>query len=78
MVEKLFYWYLANQDELVNTYNGKYLLISSDGVAGAYGNVSDAYFDALERFQPETFIIQKCSEGDRDYSRTSHSSLAFV
>lgn len=34
MIESLFKFYLANQDNLVKKYNGKYIIITKDGVMG--------------------------------------------
>ena len=41
MIEDLFKYYLEHQDELVSKYNGKYLIITSDGVVGAYDSLTE-------------------------------------
>ena len=41
MIQELFKYYLENQEELVKQYNGKYIIITADGVKVA--------FDSLKR-----------------------------
>jgi hypothetical protein len=66
MVEDNYYWYIADQDELVKKYNGKHLLLVDCGVAGAYENRRDTYVDGANKYGFGNFLLQKCSPGDRD------------
>jgi hypothetical protein len=78
MLEKEFKYYLDNQEELVKKYDGRTLVIIDDKVVGNYDNFKEAYTDSLNKFEAGTFLIQKCSPGDKDYTFTFHSRVAFV
>jgi hypothetical protein len=78
MVKEEFQYYLANQAELVKKYNGKILVIKNKQVIGVYDNVSDAYEKTTKDHEVGTFLIQKCTPGDKDYSQTFHSRAIFA
>ncbi|MCL2312936.1 MAG: DUF5678 domain-containing protein [Firmicutes bacterium] len=67
-LDKEFHWYLANQNELVKKYNGKYIVIIGEEVVDAYRTYEGAYFESKDKFELGTFLIQKVSEGDKDYT----------
>ena len=68
MLEKEFNYYLNHQDELVTVYNGKFIVIVGEQVVGSYSDRSDAYYSALEKYAPGTFMIQLCTPGDSAYT----------
>jgi hypothetical protein len=47
-------------------------------VVGAFGTMDEAYDYAVKNHEPGTFIIQKCTEGDKDYTQTFHSRVKFT
>jgi hypothetical protein len=61
-----FYWYLANQDELVKSYNGKHLLIVDKEVVGAYDSDYEACTFGRAKYGDGNYSIQRCSPGERD------------
>ncbi len=69
MIDELFKYYLDHQDELVKRYDGKYLVITADGVQGAYDSMTEGYDYALKAFGKGNFMLQLCTEGDRAYSQ---------
>lgn len=68
MIEALFKYYLENQDALVKKYDGKYIVITEDGVMGAFDTVRDGYDMGLNRFGKGNFMLQLCTPGDGTYS----------
>ena len=70
MLDKDFFWYLAHQDELVEQYNGKHLVIKDRKVVGFYNSISEAYVEGKKKYQLGTFLIQLCTPGEEAYSRT--------
>ena len=78
MLEKEFKYYLDNQDELVKKYNGKYLVIRDNAVVETFKSEDDAYFSSVEKYVPGTFMIQRCSPGDKDYTQRFHSRVIFA
>jgi len=61
-------YYIEHQQELVNQYNNRILLIHDQKVVGAFDNRTDAYFEAKDRFEPRTYSIIKCTPGEEEYT----------
>ena len=74
MIDTLFKYYLVHQEELVKEYNGKYLIITSDGVVGVYETLNEGYEMALKTYGKGNFMLQLCSEGEKDYSQRFFTS----
>lgn len=74
----LFEYYLTHQDELVERYNGKFIVIIESGVAGSYDSEDDAYFDAVEKYGLGNFIIQYCTAGKEAYTQNFTSRVRFA
>ena len=72
----LFDYYVANQDEIVARYDGKYILIVNCEVVGAYDTLDEGYFAALMHYKPGQFMLHKCGSGVKNYTRVSISSWA--
>jgi len=63
-----FEFYLRNQTRLVKKYSGRYLLIVKRRVRGDFENYGSTYLFGLKKYKLGTFLIQKCSPGDKDYT----------
>lgn len=74
----LFDYYLSHQDELVDKYNGKFIVITADGVAGDYDSDEDAYFEAVEKYGLGNFIVQYCTAGKDAYTQNFTSRVRFA
>ena len=61
-------FYIANQKQLVQSYNNKILLIHSCKVEVVFDTKTDAFYAGKEKFEPGTFLIIKCNEGDEEYT----------
>ena len=77
-LKREFQYYVEHQDELVSRYNGKHLVIKGEAVLGAYDSVQEAYVAAVKEHAPGTFLIQRCSPGEKDYTATYNSRVGFV
>lgn len=74
-VDTLFNYYLEHQEGLVKEYDGKYLIITNDeGVVGAYDSLNEGYEVALKTYGKGNFMLQLCSEGEKDYSQRFRTS----
>ena len=67
-VHEEFLYYLAHQDELVREYNGKVIVLHDHKVFGTYDSEGEAHRDVIGRIELGSFIIQRCSPGQRDYT----------
>lgn len=77
MLEKEFEYYLRNQDDLVQKYNNKHIVIIGEKVVGVYNTDAEALLDSESKYQLGTFLIQKCTPGKDDYTQTFHTRVAF-
>lgn len=77
MLENEFQYYLDHQNELVEKYNGKYIVIKDDKVIGSFDSEESAYFEMKKKHELGTFLIQKCEPGKEAYTQIFHSRVAF-
>lgn len=77
-LEKEFEYYLAHQDELVKRYNGKFVVIKSKSVIGAFDTEREAIEKTREKEELGTFLVQECEPGSGGYTQTYHSRVAFA
>ena len=68
-----FEYFKNNQKELVQNYEGRFLVIKNQEVKGDYSSIEEAYKDAISKFEAGTFIIQECRPGEEIYTATYHS-----
>ncbi len=73
MFDKELAFFITNQKELVQKYDGKVLIIRGDGIAGVYDSALEAYVAAQREFLPGTFMIQPCAPGPEAYTVTIHA-----
>ena len=64
MLEKEFKYYLDNQAELVKRYNHRFIVVVGEDVVGDYSTFEEAVETASAHFEPGTFLVQECTEGD--------------
>ncbi|MDD4730199.1 MAG: hypothetical protein PHN55_15790 [Dysgonamonadaceae bacterium] len=77
-LKEQFEWYLKNQQDLVNRYNGKILVIKDKEIVGVYDSEDIALFEASKKFGLGNFLIQLCTPGNDAYTQTFHSRVAFA
>ncbi|MCK5145650.1 hypothetical protein KAR48_02780 [bacterium] len=77
-LEEDFQYYLAHQEELVEKYNQKYIVIRDKKVIGFYDDEMEAIRESSKENPLGTFLVQKCEPGNSSYTQTFHSRVAFV
>jgi hypothetical protein len=60
-------WYIANQKDLAEKYNGKILLIVDQHLINAFPDMGSAYAEASKAYRPGTFTLQPCSPDAESY-----------
>lgn len=70
-------YFIANQAELVDKYNGKVLAIKGKHVIGVYDNMMQAYLEVQSEHPIGTFMLQPCEDGPEAYT-VSINSQVFV
>lgn len=76
-LELEFQYYLDHQSELVEKYNGKYIVIKDLQVIGEYDSEIAAINETSKAHKIGTFLVQKCEPGNNSYTETYHSRVVF-
>ena len=77
MLEKEFKYYLDNQAELLTQYEGLFVVIKDEKVIGAYNSEIEALTFTEKEHEIGSFLIQKCTPGNEDYTASFHSRVVF-
>ena len=70
-----FHYYLDHQGDFVQKYDGKVIVLKNHEVLGTYDTELDAIVETRKEHKPGTFMVQKVSEGEEDYTVTIHSPV---
>ena len=71
-----FEYFKKHQDELVEQYGGKFIVIKDQKVIGAYESLPDAVFETEKEHELGTFLVQKCDPGIEAYTQIFHSRVS--
>ena len=77
MLKEELQYYIDHQQELVEKYEGKFIVIKEKKVIGVYDTLEDAYIEAQKEHELGTFLIQECLPGEDSYTQTYHSRVLF-
>ena len=77
-LKKEFEYYVAHQDDLVELYNGKFIVIKDCQVIGAFNTEYEAVNKTSDKYEIGTFLVQRCEKGNASYTQTFHSRAEFV
>jgi len=77
-LEEEFKYYLDHQKELVEKYNGKFIVIKNLEVIGAFDSEIEAIEKTSKDYELGTFLVQKCEAGTDSYTQTYHSRAIFA
>lgn len=65
-----FDYYVKHQSELVDKYDGKYIVIVNQKVVGDFDTMDEAVDDARKKYQPGEFFVHLVGEGKDNYTTT--------
>ena len=63
-------FFIDHQNDLVAKHAGKILTIRGTEVVGVHDTPLQAYLEAQKKFEPGTFMIQRCEPGSGAYTVT--------
>ena len=72
-----FQYYLDHQDDMVEQYDGRVIVLKDHQVIGVYDDELTAISETSKVHQLGTFLVQLVSKGNLAYSQTFHSRAAF-
>ena len=70
-----FQFYINNQEELVEKYDGKFIIIKGEKVLGDYDDEDTAIIETLKEHKPGTFMVHKVGPGEENYTQTFRSRV---
>ncbi len=77
MLDKELQYYIDNQLELIEKYQGKFLVIKDQKIIGNYSSEIEAYSETVKNHELGTFLIQECQPGDENYTQTFRTRVIF-
>lgn len=78
-LQKEFDYYLEHQDELVEKYLGRVVVIKDQHVIGDYSDEPEAVLETEKQgHKVGTFLVQKVEKGEGAYTQTFHSRVAVL
>jgi len=77
-LEREFEYYLDHQDEFVEKYRGKVIVIKDCDVIGVYDSDIEAVEETTKTHELGTFLVQKCESGAENIAQTFQSRAVFV
>lgn len=76
-LDRAFEFYLENQSELVEKFDGKFIVIKDDEIVGVYDNEIDAVTASTTKYPKGSFLVQHVTQGNDEYTEVFHSRVAF-
>ena len=77
-LQKEFDYYRLHQDELVQRYRGRFIVIKDEKVIGDYDSVADAVRETSKEHELGTFFVIECQPGKESYTQTYRSRVYFT
>ena len=65
LLDKQHKFYLRNEPELIERYEGQFIVIHDEQVVDSFGSERDAYIYCVQHFQIGTFLIRKVLPGQK-------------
>ena len=72
-----FDFFINNQASIVESYNGKYVVIKNREILGAYESEHEAIEKTTQTHSLGTFLVQLATPGNTAYTQTFHSRVGF-
>lgn len=73
-----FDFYIAHQEEFIEKYNGKIVVIKDHKVIGVYDDELVAVEETSRDHDLGTFLVQPVLPGSDSYTQTFHSRVVFA
>ena len=68
-----FAYFKENQDQLVEKFDGKVIVIKNGRVIDSFDTEFDAVIETRKKHERGTFLVQRVSPGSEAYTATYHS-----
>ncbi len=71
-----FVFYVGHQTELVEKYDGRFIVIKDEEVIGDFDTELEAIEETVKKHKLGTFLVQKCEPGSDSYTQTFHTRVS--
>ena len=78
MLEKEYQYFKENQDDIIEKYPNKFIVIKDENIIGIYASQKEALTETLRKHKLGTFLLQFVSPDKNDYTQKFHSRVMFV
>ena len=68
LLKREFEFYLEHQAEMVEKYDGRVIVLKNNQVIGDYDSYPEAVHTTRKEHPMGTFLVQRVSEGSKDYT----------
>ncbi len=75
LLRKEFQYYLDHQDELVEEYDGKVVVIKDGQVIGVYDEDIEAVTATIKEHELGTFLVKRVAPGTESHTQVYHSRV---
>ncbi|HNY35977.1 MAG TPA: DUF5678 domain-containing protein [Candidatus Pacearchaeota archaeon] len=76
ILKEEFEYYIKNQNNFVEKYEGKFIVLKNKTVIGSYDSQLEAYEKTKEEHELGTFLIQFVEKGKENYTQTFYSRVS--
>ncbi len=77
MLDQEYKYFKDHHKDLLEKFEGRYVVIQGESVIGHYGTEIEAYNETKKTHALGTFLIQKVSPNPESHSQTFHSRVIF-
>lgn len=70
-----FNYYIQHQKELVDKYNGRFIVLKNSEILGVFDSELEAIKETSKSHKLGTFLVQRCEPGKESYTQTYHSRV---
>jgi hypothetical protein len=78
VLSKEFDFYIEHQQEYVDKYNGKVIVLKGGELLGVYDSEFEALQETAKKYEPGTFLVQRVSPGPEAYTITISTPYALT
>jgi hypothetical protein len=77
MENENYTYFKAHLDELIERYDGRFIVIKGTEVIDDYGSFDEAYNETVKSEALGTFLIQQCVKPENDTAHFAWHNIAF-
>jgi len=77
MTDNNYDYFKTNLNELIEQYDGRFVVIKDANIISVYDSFNEAYINTIKTEKLGTFIIQKCVKPENDKTHFAWNNVSF-